>query len=77
MKFTQVVYVDGKIFQTKNFYNWTGGRGTPHRPIFLTCMETTLKSGAIVMKFTQDVCMDEKIFWTKNFYNQTGEGYPP
>ena len=39
---------------------------TPHKPIFLTCMETTHKSDAILMKFTQDVCMDEKISWTKN-----------
>ena len=32
-----------------------GGWGTPHRPIFSTCIETTLKIGAILMKFTQDV----------------------
>ena len=56
-----------KISQAKNFQNWTGGRGTLHRPIFLNCMEPDLKSGAILMKFTQDVCMDEKISWTKNF----------
>ena len=42
MKFTQDVCMDKKIFQTKNFQNWTGGRGTSHRPKFLTCMETTL-----------------------------------
>ena len=56
-----------KIFEI----GW-GGWGTPHRPTFLTCMETTLKSGAILMKFTQDVCMDEKISWTTNFENWTG-----
>jgi len=53
MKFTQDVCMDEKIFQTKKFQNWTGGRGTPHRPIFLTCMETTLKSATIFMKFTK------------------------
>ena len=40
-----------------------GGKGTPHRPITLTCMEPTLKSAVNFMKFIQDVCMDE----TKNF----------
>ena len=44
-----------------------GGRGTPHRPKCLTCMESTLKSGATLMKFTQDVYMGVKISWTKNF----------
>ena len=54
------------------------GEGYPHRPTFLTCMETTLKIGAIYMKFAQDVCMDEKIFWTKNFFNRSeGGGVPP
>ena len=51
----------------KQFLKSVGGRGTPHRPIFLTFMETTLRSGAILMKFTQDVRMDEKVYWTKNF----------
>ena len=41
-------------------------------------METTLKSGAILMEFRQDVCMDEKISWTKKFLKSVGgEGYPP
>jgi len=35
------------------------GEGHPHRPIFLTYMELTLKSAAILIKFTQDACMDE------------------
>ena len=52
--------LDKKIFKS------AGGRGTPHRPIFLTCMEPTIKSNAILMKFTQDVVMDEKISQTKN-----------
>ena len=67
MKFTQYVLIDKKISQTKNFSNWTGGRGTPNRLIFLTCMEPTLKSSPILIKFTQNVCMDEKILWTKIF----------
>ena len=46
----------------KKFLKSVRGWGTPHRPIFSTCIETTLKIGAILMKFTQDVCMDEKIF---------------
>ena len=65
MKFTQNMCMDDKISWPKNFKNWTGERGTPHRPIFLTCMDPTLKSGAILMKFTQEVYMDEQISWTK------------
>ena len=53
MKFTQDVCMDEKISWTKNFKNWPGGRGTPHRPIFFTCMETTLKSATIFMKFAK------------------------
>ena len=49
-----------------------GGRGTPHTPIFLTCMEPPLKICVILMKFTQDVYMDEKISWTKFFFKRTG-----
>ena len=67
MKFTQDVCMDEKISWTKIFQFWSGGRGNPHRPIFLTCMGTTLKNASILMKFAQDVCMDEKISWTKNF----------
>ena len=67
MKFTQDVCMGEKISWTKNFLNRLGGRGTPPRPTFLTCMETTLKSGAILMKFTQDVCTDVITFWTKSF----------
>ena len=55
-----------------NFLKSVGGRGTPHRPIFLTCMEHTLKSWAILMKFTQNVYIDEEIFQIKNFHNWTG-----
>ena len=53
MKFTQDVRMDEKISCTKNFENWTGGRGTPNRLIFLTCMEPTIKGAAILMKFTK------------------------
>ena len=41
MKFTQDVCMDEKISWTKICLDWTGGRGTPHRPIFLNSMETT------------------------------------
>ena len=67
MKFTQDEWMDEKISWAKNFRNRTGGRGTPHRLIFLACMEPTLESAAILMKFTQDVWMDEEISWTKKF----------
>ena len=50
----------------------TGRRGTPHRPIFLTCMDPTLESAAILMKFTHNVWMNEKRSWTKIFWNLTG-----
>ena len=53
MKFTQDVRMDEKISWTKNFSFWTGGTGTPHRPIFLICIEPTLKGAAIFMKFTK------------------------
>jgi len=36
-----------------NGSNRPGARGTPHRPIFLTCMENTLKNATIFMKFTK------------------------
>ena len=51
--------------------------GTPHRPIFLTCMEPAQKSGAIRIKVLQDVCMDEKISWAKNFFKSVGGGGVP
>ena len=61
-----------KIF----FFNQTGGRGTPYRPIFSTCVEPTLKSTAILMKFTQDVWMDEGISGKKFLFKSDGrEGY--
>ena len=51
----------------KKLLRSVGGRGTPIDLYFLACMDTTLKSDAILTKFTQDVCMDEKIFQKKNF----------
>ena len=45
--------------------------------IYLTCMETTIKSAAFFMKFTQNVCMDEKISWTNNFLKSDRGGVPP
>ena len=50
-----------------NGRNRTGGSGTPHKPIFSTCLEPDLESAAILMKFTQDVCNDEKTSWPKKF----------
>jgi len=57
--------MDEKLSWAKNFFNRIGGRDTPHRPIFSTCVEPTLESAAILMKFTQDVRMNEKILWAK------------
>ena len=37
-----------------NGRNRTAGRGTPLRPIFLTCMQTTLKSPAIYVRFVRN-----------------------
>ena len=76
MKFTQDVCMDEIISQTKNFKNWTGGRGTPHRHIFLTCMEPALKTAAILMKFTQNVRMDETISRKKKFLIGRARGVP-
>ena len=61
MKFTQDVCMDEKISWAKYLYY---------------CMETTIKTGAVLVKFTQDVCMDEQISQTKILKIGREEGVP-
>ena len=61
----------------KKFLKWDGGRGAPHRPIFLTCMKPTIKSGAILMKFTTGCVYGRENIVDKKFLKSDGgEGCP-